>query len=350
MSSPPKAAASPASPPAQAAPQSDIVLEAAPFEEPDSDGDSAYGDEQNSTASVSSSIFEYRTIKGRKYHSERHEGQYFAPIDDRHNESGDIAHHYLTILLDGKLYSAPIGDNPKRVLDIGTGTGIWAIDFADEHPATEVTGTDLSPIQPTWIPPNVRFEIDDCTKSPWTWSEGTFDYIHMRYLFGSIADWDALFRDAYFACAPGGWVESIEVEVDYVSDDGSVKPGSAMTMWGDMCREAGPKMGRSFMILREGLQRTGMEKAGFVNITEVDRKVPMGGWPLDPKLAEVGRFVQLGFENDLEGYASLVWNVILGRPADEFQIFLANTRKDLRDPRVHPYFWVRWIYGQKPSS
>jgi methylase of polypeptide subunit release factors len=33
------------------------------------------------------------------------------------------------------------------VLDIGTGTGIWAIDFADEHPEAEVIGTDLSPIQ-----------------------------------------------------------------------------------------------------------------------------------------------------------------------------------------------------------
>lgn len=33
-------------------------------------------------------------------------------------------------------------------LDIGTGTGIWAIDFADEHPETTVIGTDLSPIQP----------------------------------------------------------------------------------------------------------------------------------------------------------------------------------------------------------
>lgn len=33
------------------------------------------------------------------------------------------------------------------VIDIGTGTGIWAIDFADEHPESEVIGTDLSPIQ-----------------------------------------------------------------------------------------------------------------------------------------------------------------------------------------------------------
>jgi methylase of polypeptide subunit release factors len=33
--------------------------------------------------------------------------------------------------------------------DVGTGTGIWAIDFADQYNNAEVTGTDLSPIQCT---------------------------------------------------------------------------------------------------------------------------------------------------------------------------------------------------------
>ena len=41
-------------------------------------------------------------------------------------------------------------------------------DFADEFPDTEVTGTDVSPIQPVWLPPNVRFEIDDATEEPWS--------------------------------------------------------------------------------------------------------------------------------------------------------------------------------------
>jgi tRNA G46 methylase TrmB len=37
----------------------------------------------------------------------------------------------------------------QQVLDIGTGTGIWAIDYADAHPDSTVIGVDLSPIQPT---------------------------------------------------------------------------------------------------------------------------------------------------------------------------------------------------------
>lgn len=29
-------------------------------------------------------------------------------------------------------------------------------DFADMHPDAEVIGTDVSPIQPSWVPPNVK--------------------------------------------------------------------------------------------------------------------------------------------------------------------------------------------------
>lgn len=45
-------------------------------------------------------------------------------------------------LLEGGLHKAPLR-NPKQILDVGTGTGIWAIDMADQHPNAKVTGIDL---------------------------------------------------------------------------------------------------------------------------------------------------------------------------------------------------------------
>jgi hypothetical protein len=50
--------------------------------------------------------------------------------------------------------SGLLADLDQRILDVGTGSGIWTIDMADQYPMAEVVGTDLSPIQPSWVPPN----------------------------------------------------------------------------------------------------------------------------------------------------------------------------------------------------
>jgi len=42
-----------------------------------------------------------------------------------------MQHAMMTSLMNDSLFWAPINPNPLRVLDIGTGTGIWAIDFAE---------------------------------------------------------------------------------------------------------------------------------------------------------------------------------------------------------------------------
>jgi hypothetical protein len=40
------------------------------------------------------------------------------------NDRLDLYHHIQTLSLGGELHLAPIGDNPQRILDVGTGTGM----------------------------------------------------------------------------------------------------------------------------------------------------------------------------------------------------------------------------------
>ena len=112
-------------------------------------GDEAYAtdDESSYTSSVTSSIRAYRQENGRTYHA-YNDGSYLVPNDEAENDRLDFQHAIYLRTLGGKLHLAPIPGDVQNVLDIGTGTGIWAMDFADEHPSARVIGTDLSPIQP----------------------------------------------------------------------------------------------------------------------------------------------------------------------------------------------------------
>lgn len=95
----------------------------------------------------------------------------------------------------------------------------------------------------------------------------------MRYLFGSIADWGALFREAFRVCKPGGTLESYEASTAFESDDGSVSDTSAMNEWAKLFTRGGQLLGRPFTVLEEDMQRKYMEEAGFVDIQVWDFKV-----------------------------------------------------------------------------
>ncbi|KAL2213557.1 S-adenosyl-L-methionine-dependent methyltransferase [Sarocladium strictum] len=306
------------------------------------------GDEDSladTTASISSSILNYRTIHGRTYHSERGNAQYWGSNDSRQNESMDLAHHALTLAIGGKLHLAPLGDKLKKVVDIGTGPGLWAIDFADEHPEAFVIGTDISPIQPGWIPPNLD-QMEDCT-TEWTFEPGTLDFVHMRYLTGSIVDWNQLFVEAFRSCRSGGYVESFEASPYMISDDETVLEGSAMDQWGKLFVEGSKTFGRTFTMVDDGLQRSGMEAAGFVDIDEYTVKSPIGRWPKDKKLKEVGRFAQATLEQDTEGWVSFM-AATQGWTREEVLVYAARLRKEIRDPGIHGYFTIKVVWGRKP--
>lgn len=95
----------------------------------------------------------------------------------------------------------------------------------------------------------------------------------MRYLFGSIADWQSLFNQAFRCCKPGGYFESFEMSSIALSDDESVPEGSALDQWSKVFVEGGRKFGRSFTIVDDDVQKNCMKVAGFTDITVKDIKV-----------------------------------------------------------------------------
>jgi hypothetical protein len=98
-------------------------------------------DTSSYATSLLSEVRAYSYENGRRYHSYR-QGEYIMPNDENEQDRQDLLHHVRNLTLGGALFLAPIGKAPQRVLDIGTGTGIWAIDFADQFPSAEVIGTE----------------------------------------------------------------------------------------------------------------------------------------------------------------------------------------------------------------
>lgn len=277
-------------------------------------------------------------------------------------------------------------------------------DFADEFLKADVVGTDITPIQPCWVPANVKFELDDCNLE-WTWPDNTFDFVHGRMLIGIIEDWYEFHRQAFRTCKPGGtyprtpsihllsidshsqnshagYVETFVASTSFHCDDGTVKEDSAMSQWGKVWREGGRKLGRTFEAYENDLQRKAMEAAGFVDIEYKDYFVPMGGWGDDKEAAEKGLWCKITVEADLEGelpfaraastqfasrtlsltmsdltglmliffagYTNYIFNVIVGWTPEETNAYTDQLKKEWSNPNIHGYFWARSAWGRKP--
>lgn len=52
------------------------------------------------------------------------------PNDEQEQDRNDMLHHIYWLVQGGRLHTVLLGD-PRRVLDLGTGTGVWAVDFAE---------------------------------------------------------------------------------------------------------------------------------------------------------------------------------------------------------------------------
>lgn len=157
---------------------------------------------------------------GRTYHN-HHTGSYYYPNDPAEQDRLDLQHKIFKILHDGGLHRAPV-QCPKQVLDVACGTGIWAIQYAWDHPEANVIGTDLSLIQPVNAPPNCSFVKEDSEKDQWIPGAfpAPFDFVYLRLVNAAFNDHPAVMKKCFDNMEPGAWIEYNDASFELICTDG----------------------------------------------------------------------------------------------------------------------------------
>ncbi|KAH6839588.1 S-adenosyl-L-methionine-dependent methyltransferase [Chaetomium sp. MPI-CAGE-AT-0009] len=338
-------------------------------DDPLDDGDSAYGSLAGSsrTGSVTSSITNYVYENGRRYHAYR-SGQYVLPNDDAEQERLDLQHHIWRLLLQGALYTAPLhipqpGERTAtpssngtqstssgtdfRILDLGCGTGIWAIDMADEFPRASVYGVDLSPIQPEWVPGNCRFHVDDY-EDEWTYrADEAFDYVHGRALSGTVADWSRFYRQVRQHLKPGGWCEMQEYDAWIFSDDDSFERAPWTKEWVEGLDRASTMFGKTINVARKHKQW--MIDAGFEDVTEKIIRIPIGPWAKDAALKELGRFEQLHMQMSVASHTPALFTRVFSYTELQVQLLIEGVKREFRNKDLRLITCYRFVVGRSPG-
>ncbi|KAJ8129500.1 hypothetical protein O1611_g4132 [Lasiodiplodia mahajangana] len=297
---------------------------------------------------------EWYTLRWGRYYGTYKQGRYLLPCDDVECDRLDIMHKFFSVTRQyedptfGGLYTYRLPERPK-VLDLGCGTGIWAIDIADRHTGQgQIEGWDLNLTQPEAIPPNVSFKRRDF-EDPWVGVEpNSLDLVHMRMLNGSVENWPRLYNQVFKHLKPGsGYLEQVEIDWRPQSD-GDPRPlaESKLEEWSQKVHRGFARAGRNL----EMDPNTGriLEDLGFT----VEHKtilIALNPWPEQEHRKEMARWFNLGLNQGLEAmtFESVIhW---LGYPEQEVRELIERVKEDMCKREWRTYCTMHIYIARRPS-
>ncbi|KJK73605.1 hypothetical protein H634G_11114 [Metarhizium anisopliae BRIP 53293] len=284
------------------------------------DEDSTYGEAPpTTTTSMCSAAARCITKHGRRYEFYYQGGFHPFPNDAAEQQRLAAFHRHIT-----------------HVLDMGTGTGDWAIDMGKLYRGAVIIGTDLSPIQRRKevsidarsilsydkVPVNVEWIMDDLELE---WVDPIlYHYIHCRNFGGSIKDWPRLIRQVHEGLEPGGWVEFHELSTDFTSDDETIGLNTGLAKLISVLNEACKKTGR--ILDPTPRLKDWIVEAGFSSVQQHNIKLPVGDWPENRQDKDIGVGVREYISDGLQGMTAVLVREELGWSEDKVEELCAQAR------------------------
>ncbi|GAP88397.1 putative methyltransferase domain-containing protein [Rosellinia necatrix] len=281
---------------------------------------------------------------GRRYHTYR-EGRYSLPNDEIEQQREELMHILVMDILDQQLYLAPMAEPPQKVMDLATGIGLWAIEMGDRYPDANIMGIDLSPIQPTSVPPNVTFQVDD-VEDTWV-QDNDYDFIHMREASAYMRSTPDVIESVFAHLRPGGWFELQEFHWVAEKEDGTIDPDVPVNKYMEhMMSAAATTEGRKIPIVPDIGDI--MKRAGFVDIEKRTYRVPYGTWPTDPIARRRGAVLSVNAELLLPTSDKVLGYI--GVTPEQAETLYANCIKMFHDSSIHCFATYYVWCGRKPEE
>ena len=260
---------------------------------------------------------------------------YVLPADDQEINRLDFQHYMLRHTLRGN-YAAPIV-NPQSILDVGSGTGRWAMEMAALFPHTNILGVDLTP--PTMentasgAPENFAFTPGNILEGL-KFADGSFDFVHMRLLLFAIpeARWPDVVRELARVTRPGGWVELVETGPQQ-------RGGPAMDKIVEWITEASLKRGVN-PLLGPHISRF-LPMAGLTNVVSRSIALPVGAYG-----GRVGRLAETDVFGVVGSVKGLVTSMGITTP-EAYDSAMQQARADLATQQCMLPFYI--AYAQRPA-
>ncbi|KKA29163.1 hypothetical protein TD95_004027 [Thielaviopsis punctulata] len=213
-----------------------------------------------------------------------------------------------------KPVQTPKGPN---ILDLGTGTGIWAIVMANFFWPVDIEGE-------------------------WEGVEYNWDMIHARMLVGQIFNWDHLYEKTFAHLRPGtGYFEQVDFDLTILSADGSIVPGTVFHTWMTKYKEAMSKLGCSIDIDGNAVRHK-LRCAGFVDIEQEVIDVPVNPW--EPGKEDIGRYMNLAYTHSLQAMSLRPLTRVCGMTPAEVNCLVQELGVEMCrlkwKPYVKLYIWT----------
>ncbi|KAF9568340.1 hypothetical protein EC968_002951 [Mortierella alpina] len=273
---------------------------------------------------------------GRTRHSVE-SAPYMLPNDLTESERLDAQHYIVRYCFQGN-YNVKLDRTvPLKILDVATGTGVWALEMAQEFPTAEIHGVDISPIYPTHetsdrpVPSNCHFRLCNVLDGL-PYPDNYFDFVYQRLLVYAFtpAQRRQVNTELLRVLKPSGYVQLVE-------SDGLIYNAGPTTAMANALSLDTP---RKKSVDPTDVQRLkpGLKRAGFANVNAFCIALPVGDWG--------GLLGQLSRQN-MHGLAAIWLRGELGRQtAEECETTLAEMDKECEQRQSFYKVWL--VVGQKP--